>query len=295
MLAASSDGETDVRPVSLRYLLPLRLPAEEQIQTFPSKLHQLRSTQLLYDLRRAHTHTRAVSSHTHTRSIITYTHLSWSCCRTRGGEKRLEEFGPESQSRLQTAGKVQSMSVSPSPQLLPSLSVSVRVCLGLPCDGLSTVASVAVDESGSTFYHFKRSMNSSVRFLVLMLFCLYKDPVFTVFYPDVPVQRHFSVTAFIEKGSNEEIMMSFNSTIQLPQGARLPERNLPESVSSDQFQALKRERAESASEWWRRRPHARHSVCRYRTSILTCDESLSGWTVERSACPGGDARSFQGS
>lgn len=106
--------------------LSLFVPAAVQILAFPhSSISPLCSTQLLHDPRHAerpNTHTHLQYHHT-----AAHTHLSWSSCRTRGGEKRVEEFGLKSCSCLQTAGKVELMSVCLSPRLLPSLSACLSV------------------------------------------------------------------------------------------------------------------------------------------------------------------------
>lgn len=65
-------------------------------------------------------------THHHT-ATHTHTHLSLSSCRTRGGEKRVEEFGLKSCNCLQTAGKVQLMFVCLSS--VPPLFLSVCLCL----------------------------------------------------------------------------------------------------------------------------------------------------------------------
>ena len=136
-----SDRKTDVRPVSLSPSLSVSnslsrslslslfhlVSAAVQILAFlHSSVSLLRSTQLFHALRHAEAHTHT-HTHTHTQTH-THTHISWSSCRTRGREKRLEEIGPKSCSRLQTAGNVELMSICLSvPGSSPCLSVSPSV------------------------------------------------------------------------------------------------------------------------------------------------------------------------
>lgn len=125
------DREADVRPVSpsvsVWFSLSLPLSAAVQILAFlHSSISLLYSSQSLHTLRHAG---RQTQTHVQYHHIATNTHLSWSSCRTRGGEKRVGEFGFKSCSHLQTAGNVELMSVCLSSA--PPLSFSLSFCLSV--------------------------------------------------------------------------------------------------------------------------------------------------------------------
>ncbi len=108
-------------------------PSRSSNPGFPhSPISLLCSTQLLHVLR----HTENTHTLTHTYSIITQRHTHTPLLvllRTRGGEKRVEEFGLKSCNRLQTAGNVELMSVCLS---VWSSSLCLSVSLSLSCDDL---------------------------------------------------------------------------------------------------------------------------------------------------------------
>ena len=92
-----------------------------------SRFHVLRHTK---DKRRTHTLSLITQRHTLTHKH-THTHIHSSPgapARTRGGEKRVEEFGLKSCSRLQTSGKVELMSFCLSVFSSSLLSVRLSVC-----------------------------------------------------------------------------------------------------------------------------------------------------------------------